>query len=53
MCGAGRLPARCGLPLAAPAGTPREMLEKIAEGVREDSVTPQLEALRRSRPDLP
>jgi len=34
------------LPFAAPAGTPRDILEKLAEGVREASATPQLKALR-------
>ncbi len=34
------------LPFAAPAGTPRDILEKLAEGVREASATPQLKGLR-------
>lgn len=34
------------LPFAAPAGTPREILAKLAEGIREASATPQLKGLR-------
>ena len=34
------------LPFAAPAGTPRDILEKISSAVREASATPQLKALR-------
>ena len=34
------------LPFAAPAGTPRDILAKLAEGIREASATPQLKALR-------
>ena len=43
------------LPFAAPVGTPREILEKIAEGVREASQTPQLKQLREQFciPNLP
>jgi tripartite-type tricarboxylate transporter receptor subunit TctC len=43
------------LPFAAPAGTPREILEKLAEGVREASQTPQLRQLREQFgiPNLP
>jgi tripartite-type tricarboxylate transporter receptor subunit TctC len=34
------------LPFAAPAGTPKEILEQLAAAVREASETPQLKALR-------
>lgn len=34
------------LPFAAPAGTPRDILAKLAEGIREASATPQLKGLR-------
>lgn len=34
------------LPFAAPAGTPREILDKLAAAVREASATPQLKGLR-------
>ena len=34
------------LPFAAPAGTPRDILDKLAAAVREASATPQLKALR-------
>ncbi|HOB95542.1 MAG TPA: tripartite tricarboxylate transporter substrate binding protein [Aquabacterium sp.] len=34
------------LPFAAPAGTPRDILAKLAEGIREASAMPQLKALR-------
>lgn len=34
------------LPFAAPAGTPREILDKLSEAVREASLTPQLKQLR-------
>ena len=34
------------LPFAAPAGTPQAILEKLAEGIREASATPQLKGLR-------
>jgi tripartite-type tricarboxylate transporter receptor subunit TctC len=43
------------LPFAAPAGTPRDILAKLAEGIREASATPQLKALREQFgiPNLP
>ncbi len=43
------------LPFAAPAGTPRDILEKLAQAVREASETPQLKALREQFgiPNLP
>lgn len=43
------------LPFAAPAGTPRDILDKIAAAVREASATPQLKALREQFgiPNLP
>jgi len=43
------------LPFAAPAGTPRDILARLAEGVREASATPQLKALREQFgiPNLP
>ena len=43
------------LPFAAPAGTPREILEKLAEGIREASATPALKQLREQFgiPNLP
>ena len=34
------------LPFAAPVGTPREIIDKLADAVREASATPQLKALR-------
>ncbi|MES2716522.1 MAG: tripartite tricarboxylate transporter substrate binding protein [Pseudomonadota bacterium] len=34
------------LPFAAPAGTPKDILEKLADAVREASATPQLKGLR-------
>lgn len=34
------------LPFAAPAGTPRDILDKLADAVREASLTPQLKGLR-------
>lgn len=34
------------LPFAAPAGTPRDILDKLSDAVREASLTPQLKALR-------
>lgn len=34
------------LPFAAPAGTPRDILAKLAEGIREASATPALKGLR-------
>jgi len=34
------------LPFAAPAGTPRDILDKLSAAVREASATPQLKALR-------
>lgn len=34
------------LPFAAPAGTPKDILEKLADAVREASATPPLKALR-------
>jgi tripartite-type tricarboxylate transporter receptor subunit TctC len=34
------------LPFAAPAGTPREIIEKLAEGIREANVTQRLKDLR-------
>jgi len=43
------------LPFAAPAGTPRDIVDKIADAVREASATPQLKALREQFgiPNLP
>lgn len=43
------------LPFAAPAGTPRDILAKLAEGIREASATPQLKQLREQFgiPNLP
>ncbi|MDO9285988.1 MAG: tripartite tricarboxylate transporter substrate binding protein [Aquabacterium sp.] len=43
------------LPFAAPAGTPRDILDKLAEGVREASATPALKGLREQFgiPNLP
>jgi len=43
------------LPFAAPAGTPRDILDKLADAVREASATPQLKALREQFgiPNLP
>jgi tripartite-type tricarboxylate transporter receptor subunit TctC len=43
------------LPFAAPAGTPRDIIEKLADAVREASGTPQLKALREQFgiPNLP
>jgi tripartite-type tricarboxylate transporter receptor subunit TctC len=43
------------LPFAAPAGTPREILDKLSAAVREASATPQLKALREQFgiPNLP
>jgi tripartite-type tricarboxylate transporter receptor subunit TctC len=43
------------LPFAAPAGTPRDILDKLADAVREASQTPQLKGLREQFgiPDLP
>ena len=34
------------LPMCAPAGTPRDILEKIAEGIREAAETPRLKELQ-------
>jgi len=34
------------LPFAAPVGTPREIIDKLADAVREASATPQLKGLR-------
>jgi tripartite-type tricarboxylate transporter receptor subunit TctC len=34
------------LPFVAPAGTPRDILEKLSEGIREASATPRLKELR-------
>jgi hypothetical protein len=41
--------------ISAPAGTPRDILEKLADAVREASATPQLKALREQFgiPNLP
>ena len=46
---------RSAMPFAAPAGTPRDILARLAEGVREASATPQLKALREQFgiPNLP
>jgi tripartite-type tricarboxylate transporter receptor subunit TctC len=43
------------LPFAAPAGTPRDILDKLAAAVRDASATPQLAALREQFgiPNLP
>ncbi len=43
------------LPFAAPAGTPRDILDKLADAVREASATPQLKGLREQFgiPNLP
>jgi tripartite-type tricarboxylate transporter receptor subunit TctC len=43
------------LPFAAPAGTPKDILEKLAQAVREASETPQLKTLREQFgiPNLP
>ena len=43
------------LPFAAPAGTPRDILDKLAEGVREASATQRLKELREQFgiPNLP
>ena len=43
------------LPFAAPAGTPRDVLDKLSAAVREASATPQLKALREQFgiPNLP
>jgi tripartite-type tricarboxylate transporter receptor subunit TctC len=43
------------LPFAAPAGTPRDILDKLSAAVREASLTPQLVALREQFgiPNLP
>jgi len=43
------------LPFAAPAGTPRDILDKLSAAVREASETPQLKALREQFgiPNLP
>lgn len=43
------------LPFAAPAGTPRDILDRLADAVREASLTPRLKELREQFgiPDLP